>query len=142
MARTHQRDLASCDPCPCPCEKMWRVINIERQFAFYGAYRKTWFNILIHVLFVWPMIYGIMALLAYSEPLFSRPAWLESRVPPEVVQHMNFNRSFVAAVFYSIFYICLDNRAGFLAALLVAGCWLGGNRFAKEVPWETAWKVW
>lgn len=120
--------------------RMIPIFNIERQFCFYGAYRNNKWNILVHVLFVWPMVVGLLVLLAYSPVLYPNPPWF-SYLPIQITQHMVFNYSFVAACTYAVFYISLDHRAGFLAAFLVMGSWMGANAVAKSLPWDKAWKV-
>jgi uncharacterized membrane protein YGL010W len=45
------------------------IFDLERQFAFYGAYHSNKINILIHLVFVWPILFTALLLLAYSKPL-------------------------------------------------------------------------
>jgi hypothetical protein len=45
------------------------IFDLERQFAFYGAYHNNKINILIHLVFVWPILFTALLLLAYSKPL-------------------------------------------------------------------------
>lgn len=119
------------------CERMgiYRggMLDLEKQFAFYGSFHNHPVNVAIHLCFVWPIFFTIMLLLAYTEPL------LESPIP--LHEFMVLNYSFVMAAVFALFYVSLDFKSGSLAAVLVIACWMGSNAIALHVPYATGWKV-
>lgn len=42
---------------------------------------------------------------------------------------------------YALFYVCLDKKAGSLAALLCVLCWVGASLLAGRLGFSLAWKV-
>lgn len=52
-----------------------------------------------------------------------------------------WNIGFLVALVYSVFYASLDLKAGSLAALLCAICWVGSSFVAYQLGWALAWKV-
>lgn len=99
------------------------LFDLEKHFAFYGAYHSNPINIFIHMLFVWPIFYtGLMLL--YFVPMFFFP---------------NF-ASFFTLV-YAVFYVGMDKKAGFLAAFLCFLCWMGASAYASHLGYSLTWKV-
>ncbi|XP_021749867.1 uncharacterized endoplasmic reticulum membrane protein YGL010W-like [Chenopodium quinoa] len=99
------------------------LFDLEKNFAFYGAYHSNPINILIHMLFVWPLFFTAL-MLFYYVPIFYLP---------------NFASFFT--IIYAVFYVGLDKKAGSLAALLCFLCWLGASAFAKYLGFSLTWKV-
>jgi uncharacterized membrane protein YGL010W len=120
---------------------MDKIFDVEHQFSCYGGYRKSKFHVLFHGMFVWTMFFGIILLLSYTQPLFTKPAWVGLNVPPQINENMNLNYAFIAAVSYSLLYIYADPKAGCLTSTLVMGCWIGGGLASKKIPWDPSWKV-
>lgn len=114
------------------------LVDIEKHYAFYGAYHTHPVNVLIHVLFVWPIFFTVLLLLAFSSPLCPLP--LPSGILP-FEQYMVINWSFVGAAVYALFYALLDKKAGSLAALLCLSCWIGSNALAQQLGFPFGWKV-
>lgn len=116
------------------------VLSVERHFAYY---RSTFWEEqpLVHGFFVWPILFNLIVLLSYTAVLYPRPLWVDAHVPYFLTRYLVLNYSFVATSFYSVYYVALDPRAGFLASALVMCCWIGANAFSQFVPWEIGWKV-
>jgi uncharacterized membrane protein YGL010W len=114
------------------------ILDLEKQFSFYGAYHNNRVNILIHIIFVWPIFYTSLILWAYTAPLapFPLPA---GTLPYQ--EYMVLNWSFIQAAIYGLYYIALDKKAGSLGALICLGCWIGANAVAQVLPWSASWKI-
>ncbi|KAL2516074.1 hypothetical protein Fot_30045 [Forsythia ovata] len=112
------------------------LLDLEKHFAFYGAYHSNPINILIHMLFVWPIVFTALVLLYFTPPLFNKS-------PIVVCDHsiLVLNFGFLLTVIYALFYICLDKKAGSLAALLCFFCWVAGSSLAQRLEYSLAWKV-
>ncbi|KAH7515974.1 hypothetical protein FEM48_Zijuj10G0085100 [Ziziphus jujuba var. spinosa] len=115
------------------------LFDLEKHFAFYGAYHSNPINIAIHMLFVWPIFFTALLLAYFTPSLFNLP-------------HIDFslfgnhfdlilNIGFLATVIYSVFYICLDVKAGSLAALFCVICWVTSSFLARKLGFSIAWKV-
>ncbi|PON36767.1 hypothetical protein PanWU01x14_325820 [Parasponia andersonii] len=110
------------------------LFDLERHFAFYGAYHSNPINILIHTLFVWPILFTLLVLIYFTPPLLDSPSGF--------VDHgLVFNLGFVFTVIYAMFYVLLDKKAGSLAALLCFLCWVGASFLAQRLGFSLAWKV-
>lgn len=114
------------------------LLDIEKHFAFYGAYHSNPINIMIHMIFVWPIFFSVLLFLAFSSPLCPFP--LPSGLLP-FQQYMVMNWSFVAAGVYALFYAALDRKAGSVAAFLCLACWIGSNALAQRLGFSYGWKV-
>lgn len=115
------------------------IFDLEKQFAQYGAYHSNKINILIHVIFVWPILFTAFTLLAYTQPLAPQTPFMAALPYHE---YMVLNYSFVAAAVYALFYISLEQKSGSVAAFMVLVCWIGANAVAQHVPYSLGWKVW
>nr|XP_010940180.1 uncharacterized endoplasmic reticulum membrane protein YGL010W-like [Elaeis guineensis] len=100
------------------------LFDLEKHFAFYGAYHSNPVNVLIHMLFVWPIFYTTLLLFHFA-PLPFADGGLAS----------------VFALIYALFYLLMDPKAGSLAALLCFLCWLGSASLAARLGFSLAWKV-
>lgn len=109
------------------------LFDLERHFAFYGAYHNNPVNILIHTVFVWPIMFTSMVLLYFTPSLYTFPAGFS--------HDFLLNFGFVFTVIYALFYVCLDKKAGSLAALLCVLCWVGASLLAGRLGFSLAWKV-
>ncbi|GAB4860774.1 hypothetical protein Ancab_035937 [Ancistrocladus abbreviatus] len=98
------------------------LFDLERHFAFYGAYHSNPVNVLIHMLFVWPILFTALILLYF--------------IPIPYL----FNFGLLMTVVYGLFYVNLDLRAGCLAALLCFLCWAGACFLASHLGFSLAWK--
>lgn len=114
------------------------MFDLEKHFAFYGAYHSDPVNILIHVLFVWPIFYTSLLLFHYTPPLLRLPLPLPLLAAGA---HLHLNFAFVFAAVYALFYVAMDRKAGSLAALLCALCWLGSGSLAVRLGFSLGWKV-
>ncbi|XP_011017531.1 PREDICTED: uncharacterized endoplasmic reticulum membrane protein C16E8.02-like [Populus euphratica] len=115
------------------------LIDLEKHFAFYGAYHSNSINVLIHMIFVWPIFFTACLILYFTPPLFSLPQVQLSLFGHGVV--LFFNVGFFLVLIYALFYICLDPKAGSLAALLCAFCWVASSLVAGWLGFSLAWKV-
>ena len=110
------------------------LLDLEKHFAFYGAYHSNPVNVLIHIIFVWPILFTALILLYFTPPLFSAP---QIGLPSALV----FNYGFLSTLIYALFYAALDYKAGSLAALLTFLCWVGSSFVASSIGFALAWKV-
>lgn len=109
------------------------LFDLEKHFAFYGAYHSNPINILIHTLFVWPILFTSLVLLYFTPSLYNFPAG--------VYHGFLFNFGFVFTVIYALYYVGLDIKAGSLAALLCLLCWVGASVLASRLGFSLSWKV-
>lgn len=114
------------------------IFDLEKHFAFYGAFHRNKINILVHVCFVWPILFTAFVLLAYTNPLVPQ---LPVMAGLPYHEYVVFNWSFVAAAAYALFYIVLEPKSGSLGALLVLLCCMGANVVAQQIPYASGWKV-
>uniref|UniRef100_A0A7N1A6G4 YGL010w-like protein n=1 Tax=Kalanchoe fedtschenkoi TaxID=63787 RepID=A0A7N1A6G4_KALFE len=112
------------------------LLDLERHFAFYGAYHSNPVNILIHMIFVWPIFFTSLILFYFTPPLLSIPI-----IPAGFALPLVFNFGFLFASAYAAFYVCLDKKAGALGALICFGCWVGASLIASHLGYSLAWKV-
>ncbi|KAK9119198.1 hypothetical protein Scep_017291 [Stephania cephalantha] len=112
------------------------LFDLERHFAFYGAYHSNPVNIFIHMLFVWPILFTFLVLLHFTPTLFNLPLIQVSPFGTLVL-----NIGFFLTVVYSLFYVFLDKKSGSLAALLCFCCWVGASSLAGHLGYSLAWKV-
>ncbi|XP_057514889.1 2-hydroxy-palmitic acid dioxygenase MPO1-like [Actinidia eriantha] len=108
------------------------LLDLEGHFAFYCAYHSNPVNILIHMLFVWPIFFTSLVLLHFTPPLFDSPFDHLGLVP---------NFGLLLALTYALFYVCLDKKAGSLAAILCLVCWVSSRLLAKHLGFSMAWKI-
>ena len=116
------------------------LIDLEKHFAFYGAYHSNPINILIHMIFVWPIFFTACLILYFTPPLFNLPRVELSLFGSNPVV-LFFNIGFFLVLIYALFYICLDPKAGSLAALLCGFCWITSCFVASSLGFSRAWKV-
>ncbi|ONK61391.1 uncharacterized protein A4U43_C08F29420 [Asparagus officinalis] len=109
------------------------LFDLEHHFAFYGAYHSNPTNILIHMLFVWPLFFTSLILWHFTPPLFvlSLPLGLD----------LGLNFGFFLALLYAFFYVLMDAKAGSLAGFLCILCWVGADLLAASAGFSLAWKV-
>ncbi|CAK8536688.1 unnamed protein product [Lathyrus sativus] len=115
------------------------LFDLEKHFAFYGAYHSNPINIAIHVLFVWPIFFSALVFLYFSPPFFNLPNFEFLLFGNNFV--LVWNLGFLFTLVYSVFYASLDLKAGSLAALLCVVCWVGSCFVANQLGWHLAWKV-
>ncbi|KEH33297.1 hypothetical protein MtrunA17_Chr3g0091931 [Medicago truncatula] len=113
------------------------LLDLEKHFAFYGSYHSNPTNIIIHILFVWPILFTSLIFLYFTPPLFSPSQTVLNFTHPVLI----FNLGFVFAVFYGLFYAALDIKAGSFTAVLTFLSWVGASFVANSIGYELAWKV-
>lgn len=113
------------------------LLDLEKHFAFYGAYHSNPVNIFIHMVFVWPIFFTALMLFYFT------PSVLKAVPPIELWDHslLVFNFGFLFTLIYALFYVALDKKAGFLAALLCFACWVFSSSIAYRLGYSLAWKV-
>ncbi|EEQ34781.1 hypothetical protein McanCB56680_000137 [Microsporum canis] len=90
------------------------MLDLEKQFLFYGAYHHHPVNVVIHITCV-PIIMMCMFLLAGSAgPLFYVPEAIS-------IQHLPANAGTIAAFVYLTLYMLMEPVAGALLAPLLLG---------------------
>ncbi|CAA6665207.1 unnamed protein product [Spirodela intermedia] len=109
------------------------LLDLEKHYAFYGAYHGNPVNVLIHVLFVWPIFFSALLLFYFTPPFFhvAKPLGLP----------LVFNFGSVVAAFYALFYLLLERKAGSLAALLCILCWVGSSILGSHLGFSLGWKL-
>lgn len=115
------------------------VFDLEKHFAFYGAYHSNPVNVVIHMLFVWPIFFTTLVLLYFTPSLFNL-----SQLPFNPYGDkccLALNIGFFFALIYGSFYVALDKKAGSVAALLCLICWIGSSAVARRLGFSLAWKV-
>ncbi|CAN1152671.1 2-hydroxy-palmitic acid dioxygenase mpo1 [Linum perenne] len=118
------------------------LFDLERHFAFYGAYHSNPTNVLIHMIFVWPILFTGLLILYFTPPLLSSLLPKIDLFPLfGIHSFLVFNVGFLFTVIYGVFYICLDKKAGSLAALLLAFCLLASSFLGSWLGFSLAWKV-
>ncbi|KAI4328471.1 hypothetical protein L6164_020823 [Bauhinia variegata] len=115
------------------------LFDLEKHFAFYGAYHSNPVNIVIHVLFVWPIFFTALLILYFTPSFFNIPNTEFSLFGNDVT--LVWNVGFLGALIYAVFYACLDLKAGTLAAFLCMICWIGSSFVAARLGFSLAWKV-
>ncbi|KAK2387688.1 2-hydroxy-palmitic acid dioxygenase mpo1 [Trifolium repens] len=113
------------------------LLDLEKHFAFYGSYHSNPTNIIIHIIFVWPILFTALLFLYFTPPIFSPSQTLLNFLPSVIV----FNFGFVFAVFYGLFYAALDFKSGSFAAVLTFICWVSSSFVANSIGFDIAWKV-
>ncbi|KAK2429174.1 2-hydroxy-palmitic acid dioxygenase mpo1 [Trifolium repens] len=115
------------------------LFDLEKHFAFYGAYHRNPINITIHGLFVWPIFFSALIFLYFTPPFFGIPNFEFLLFGNYFVLVWNFG--FLVTLVYSVFYASLDLKAGSLAALLCVVCWVASSFVADQLGWSLSWKV-
>ncbi|CAH9145426.1 unnamed protein product [Cuscuta epithymum] len=112
------------------------LFDLEKHFAFYGAYHSNPVNIFIHMLCVWPIFFTSLVLLYFTPPILNAS-------PVQLWGHtvLVFNYGFLLTLIYGLFYVGLDIKAGSLGALLCFLCWISSSRLALVLGFSLAWKV-
>lgn len=110
------------------------LLDLERHFAFYGAYHSNPVNILIHTMFVWPLLFTALVLFHFTPSLCNLPSDFNNH-------GIVFNFGFLLTVIYALFYVCLDKKAGSVAALLCFLCWVGASFLANGLGFSLSWKI-
>ncbi|NP_001236237.1 2-hydroxy-palmitic acid dioxygenase mpo1-like [Glycine max] len=108
------------------------LLDLEKHFVFYGAYHNNAFNVAIHMLFVWPILFTGQMILYFTPPL------LTLGFLPSVLL---LNWGFFSTLFYALFYVALDYKAGSLAAFLTFFCWVASSFVSSSLGFSLAWKV-
>ncbi|KAF5730163.1 hypothetical protein HS088_TW20G00534 [Tripterygium wilfordii] len=116
------------------------LLDLENHFVFHGTYHKNPINVLMHTLFVWPIIFSTLVVLNFVPPLFSisHTGFIPSGF---LDQGLVLNLGFFLTIIHALTFICLDKKAGSLAALLFLACWVGASSLAARLGFSLAWKV-
>lgn len=115
------------------------LFDLERHFAFYGAYHSDPVNVFLHMLFVWPLFFTALVLFYFTPSFFILPQI--GSLPSGFNHTFLLNFGFLFTLIYSLFYVLLDKKAGCLAALLCFSCWVGSSFLASYLGFSLAWKV-
>ncbi|XP_024988135.1 uncharacterized endoplasmic reticulum membrane protein C16E8.02-like [Cynara cardunculus var. scolymus] len=114
-------------------------LDLDKNFAFYSAYHSNSINITIHMIFVWPIFFSAALLFNFIPAPFDFPNFHFSLFQTHFI--LIFNFAFLFTLIYAVFYICLDFKAGSLAALLCLFCWIASTALASLLGFQLAWKV-
>ncbi|KAF8005696.1 hypothetical protein BT93_K0088 [Corymbia citriodora subsp. variegata] len=115
------------------------MVDLEKHYAFYGAYHRHRVNVLMHTLFVWPLFFSFLVLFYFTPPICS----LFFTVPPKcfLTSHgLLLNLGFFLALCYAVTFVCLDPKAGSLAAVLCFACWVSASLLAQRLGFSLSWK--
>lgn len=117
------------------------LLDLEKQYAFYKSYHRDPVNVLLHRLFVWPVVFTFLVLL-YFTPCVSQFQAFRFLPHHFLTSHGLFlNLGFLLVLLFVVIDLCLDKRAGSLAALLCMACWVGSSFLARSLGFSWAWKV-
>ncbi|KAI8528884.1 hypothetical protein RHMOL_Rhmol12G0182200 [Rhododendron molle] len=111
------------------------LFDLEKHFAFYGAYHSNPVNSLVHILFVWPIFFTTLILLYFTPAFFF--GFPFDQFPLGLVP----NYGFLVSLIYSSLYAFMDKKAGPLAAILCLACWVSASLVAKHLGFPLALKV-
>ncbi|KAF7124617.1 hypothetical protein RHSIM_Rhsim12G0155100 [Rhododendron simsii] len=111
------------------------LFDLEKHFAFYGAYHSNPVNSLIHILFVWPIFFTTLILLYFTPAFFF--GFPFDQFPLGLVP----NYGFLVSLIYASLYAFMDKKAGPLAAILCLACWVSASLVAKHLGFPLALKV-
>ncbi|KAK6925034.1 2-hydroxy-palmitic acid dioxygenase Mpo1-like [Dillenia turbinata] len=114
------------------------IFDLEKHFAFYGAYHSNRINIFIHMVFVWPIFFTSLVLLYFTPSLFNCAKSVTCPCGNSCVLGLNFG--FFLTLIYAVFYVLMDKKAGSLAALACFFCWVGSSFLASKLGFSLAWK--
>jgi uncharacterized membrane protein YGL010W len=114
------------------------ILDLEKQFSFYGSYHSNKNNVLIHMISVWPIFLTFMIPLAYLPALGPLPL-APGTLPLQ--EYMIPKLAFIQAGLAGLYYIALDKKAGFLGAFICLAGWIGANAIAGALPWSLSWKI-
>lgn len=112
--------------------------DLDEQVACYAAYHNNTFNVAIHMIFFCPILFTTLVFTTFT------PAFLPTPLPFGPFpghEYVVFNFSFFLAAFYAFYFITLDRKAGWLAALFSLSCWISANAFVDHLGGTLAWKV-
>ncbi|OVA08971.1 Protein of unknown function DUF962 [Macleaya cordata] len=115
------------------------LLDLEKHFAFYGAYHNNPVNIFIHTLLVWPIFFTSLVLLYFTPALFNLPHIEISAFGNNINLVSNLGLFFT--LIYALYYFLLDMKAGSFAAVLCFFCWVGASSLASTLGFSLAWKV-
>ncbi|CAN0896543.1 2-hydroxy-palmitic acid dioxygenase mpo1 [Linum grandiflorum] len=113
------------------------LFDLERHFAFYGAYHSNPTNVLIHMIFVWPILFTSLLILHFTPPLSTS---IQLSIFP-LNSFLVFNVGSLLTFIYGFFYICLDKKAGSLASLILLFCLFASSLLGSWLGFSLAWKV-
>ncbi|KAJ4787375.1 hypothetical protein LUZ62_038621 [Rhynchospora pubera] len=113
------------------------VFDLEKHFAFYGAYHSDPMNVVIHTIFVWPILYTALLLFQFTPTFFT----FQFALAADDNVTIAFNFAFLFALIYAVFYVLMDPKAGSLAAILCFLCWITTHSLASRIAFSLAWKV-
>lgn len=112
------------------------LLDLEKHFAFYGAYHSNPVNVLIHMVFVWPILFTALMLMYFT------PAIIKNASIGFFNQNfLVLNFGFFFTVLYALFYVSLDKKAGSLAALMCLFWWVTSSSLSYHLGFNLAWKV-
>ncbi|CAK9330114.1 unnamed protein product [Citrullus colocynthis] len=112
------------------------LFDLERHFAFYGAYHSNPINIFIHVLFVWPIFFTSLMYLYFTPSFYTIP-----KSPCGFDHGLVLNFGFLLTLMYAGSYVVFDKKAGSMAALLCFVCWVGASFIANRLGYSQTLKV-
>ena len=122
-------------------EKPRGLFDMERHYVFYGSYHNDRINQLIHIIFVWPILFASFLLLQYTPTVYSIPSSLLSFLPQLVSPLLVINGAAIGAAMYVIFYTAMGKGVGPVAAAFVIACWLASRALFEHLGTDVSWKV-
>ncbi|XP_052179974.1 2-hydroxy-palmitic acid dioxygenase mpo1-like [Diospyros lotus] len=110
-----------------------KLFDLEKNLGFHKAYHGNPVNVWIHLLFVWPLFFTTLVLFYFTPPLFECPFKCRLGLVP--------NFGLIFTLVYVVYYVCLDRKAGTLAAFLCLACWVSASLLAKNLGFSLSWKI-
>ncbi|CAA7043254.1 unnamed protein product [Microthlaspi erraticum] len=103
------------------------MFDLEKHYAFYGAYHTNPINILIHTVLVWPNVFAALLF------LYAAPPFLDLSKLGFFDGVLRLDIGLIHAMIHAIFYVCMDKKSGVLAALMCISCWIGSSFLAARM---------
>ena len=104
---------------------------LHRSFVFYGSYHNNPVNQLIHIVFVWAILYSSFVMLRWTPALSNAQLPLPTAIKSILPQGTTFplNAQALVAGLYFLWYAAVepDGFAGYICCALVAAGYVGAN---------------
>ena len=141
LAQIHLASSFYCLGMASGIEKPRGLFDMERHYVFYGSYHNDRVNQLIHIVFVWPILFATFLLLQYTPTLYSIPSSLLPSLPQFLSPLLVINGAAIGAAMYVVFYTAMGKGVGPVAAALVIACWLASRALFDYLGTGVSWKV-
>jgi len=106
--------------------------DLKKQFTFYASYHNDPFNVAIHLVCIWQLLWSSIALLQYTPAILPTPSFVTSLSP--ALADVSINLAFAWSMIYIVSYLLMDPVAGGLGATMVGALYLMTGTLVKANP--------